>query len=737
LLLGLILTSHVVPAATPKLGVPLATDICPTSAFGSRRPGHLHAGVDFSTGGVTGVPVLAVDSCWVWRIRIWNGGYGKALYVKLPDGKIAVYGHLSRFSAALENMVEKEQDLRGTYEVEIFCEPRAFGFSKGDTLAFSGDTGSGPPHLHFELRSGVHDHSKINPFPSYMNLNEGLEPEIRSVLITPLSAGTAVNGRHGPVTIGRRDVGDTLRISGEFGVSVYAVDRVQCGRILTPVVYEALLDDVSVWRLDLDEFPFSKAHFVGGLCFGSGGKNYVRLYDPYGLDFAGFNCRQLPGASNPDRLSRGPHVLRLRVRDAWGNVGDAALPFIFGAEPVFETFSLAPDSSGMTVEVSCHPEDCLVDLRYRVGGNDWEPIQLAGIRGPRRDHIEAPGRAVEVLCRLESGYGFYRECVLSNRHDDESTPADDRQTDVSGDGIRPAAVPVDVRTVLHRDYLEILGSSPVAPASLPTAWIHDGSQVSKIVLQPAGEGVFRGVYDPKGHTGVIHTRTAFEFAQGTAEHTEGLAIGELAPGSEVWFTGRRLKVRLWAPLSYSARTFVSCTEVEQDSPVGFARSLGAIDFEPEGIFFNERIEVLVIAGADSLTSRCGVFSGSDGSGGYLGKFDHTGACQVELRHLTDMAVLEDVEPPVLEWTGRMQARKSDGKGIFSAKAGDSGSGLDTGSIRAYVDGDIAIVAYDPDTGRLSARSRKPLRYGEHRIRLEAKDRMGNSASIERVADLLR
>jgi hypothetical protein len=657
--------------------------------------------------------------------------------VQLPDGKIAVYGHLSRYAPVLESMVEKEQDLRGTYQIEIFCEPRAFIFARGDTLAFSGETGSGPPHLHFELRSGRHDHDKINPIPEHMDLVEGFEPEIRNVMVTPLDAEATVDGKHGPVRIRRRDLGDTLRVGGEFGVSIQAVDRVQCGRVLTPIMYEAFFDDVSVWRLDLDRFPFSKAHFVGGLSFGSGGETYVRLYDPYALDLRGFTCLQQAGASRPDRLNEGAHVLRLRAADAWGNSDEAAIPFIYGTAPKFEVFRLVPDSLGMNIELSTYPEDCIVDVKYRVRGSDWGAIIMAGGPGIRRHHISATGHPIEVHCRLENEYGFTRECTLSNRREREAASTGAGDGSPPGDGIRPGSARVTARTVLHPEFLEILGSCRMPPASLPTAWIHEGNRVSSTVLQPVGEDGFRGVYIPNSDPEVIHTRIAFEFVQGKVEHTEGLAVGRLRPGAEVWFTGQMFKVRLWAPHSYSSQTLVRFKEDEGVIGEGFARTLGSIHFEPDGMFFNDGVEVLVIPRAAELTSKCGLFRGSDGSGGYLGKFDDTGACMVELRHLTDLAVLEDMEPPVLEWVGGMRVRGSDGKGVFEARARDSGSGLDTGSIKGFVDGDTAIVAYDPDTGRLSARSRKPLRYGEHRIRLEVKDRMGNSAIIEQVADLLR
>jgi murein DD-endopeptidase MepM/ murein hydrolase activator NlpD len=190
----LLVAAAVLAAAAPegwsvaagRLHLPLAGAPCPTSSFGSRRTSHIHAGVDFSTGGRTGVPVLAVDTCFVWRVSVKNGGYGRALYVVLPDGQVAVYGHLDRFAGPIEKMVVEEQNQQGAYEVELYPGPNAFRFMPGDTVAFSGETGAGPPHLHFELRSGRTDFDNLSPVPSRLDLREDSPPVIKRVRIVPL-----------------------------------------------------------------------------------------------------------------------------------------------------------------------------------------------------------------------------------------------------------------------------------------------------------------------------------------------------------------------------------------------------------------------------------------------------------------------------------------------------------------------------------------------------------------------
>ena len=65
-----------------------------SSSFSEYREGHYHAGIDLRTFGRIGLPCLAVGDGSVQRIKVGPAGYGKALYLKLEDGRTAVYAHL-------------------------------------------------------------------------------------------------------------------------------------------------------------------------------------------------------------------------------------------------------------------------------------------------------------------------------------------------------------------------------------------------------------------------------------------------------------------------------------------------------------------------------------------------------------------------------------------------------------------------------------------------------------------
>jgi murein DD-endopeptidase MepM/ murein hydrolase activator NlpD len=643
------------------LEFPMTNDICPTSSFGSYRGGHLHGGMDFSTGGVTGVPVLAVDSCYVWRIKLWNGGYGKALYAQLPDGKVAVYGHLSRYRPELEARVEAEQDRLGFYEIELYFGPGEFNFAPGDTLAFSGDTGSGPPHLHFELRSSQGDHNKINPVPDYLDVSENLSPVIEKITIVPLSSQCAVNGIYGPVTLDRGQAADTLVVTrADFGVSVAAIDHAQCGKVITPIVYEVRLEGHPYWRFHLDTFPFSESYLVGALYDVFEGKRYMRLFQEYPLDLSRFGETTRNQLWNPMSLlvRDEPYRLLVRVEDAWGNADSVEVP--------------------VRVVRSSHTG--------WTGAEEIDSLPAAGLPQVKEEDIE-------------------------------------------------------IETIVHSGYVEVIARTSRYPESLPsTKMIGWGrSEAIPESLLPVGESLFRGVVSPFEtfpEDLMVRLEVSFDFGETETTKSKSMVVGVARRGHGFTFSGKRFEIELLPPEEDLPRTLI---EVKEDSTGVYERFesvAGRILLEPNGVFLHKGLKFRVRDLKGQVSAKHGVYADRDGWPVYLGRFNSAGVCEIRLRRLENLVILEDTEPPEITSIGRFR-RRSDGKATFTARVADAGSGANAGSLKGFVDGDTAIVSIDPDTARITGRSRKPLKYGKHTIRLEAEDRLGNLAVKEVVLDLSR
>lgn len=126
-----------------------------TGGHADSRTDHFHGGIDLRAR--TPLPVIAPTDGWVERIGISPSGYGLTLYFRLSDGNTAVFGHLSRFEPKLQQTVRDSQLVRGTYRVDFsftdsIVAPR---YKAGEILCYTGATGRGPAHLHFEIRKGA------------------------------------------------------------------------------------------------------------------------------------------------------------------------------------------------------------------------------------------------------------------------------------------------------------------------------------------------------------------------------------------------------------------------------------------------------------------------------------------------------------------------------------------------------------------------------------------------------
>lgn len=201
-----------------------------TSVFGESRARRFHTGIDIKTWGRVGYNVFATRDGYVWRINVSPYGYGKALYLKLDTGEVAVYAHLAGFSDRIQELVEAEQHRRGRYRVDIFLGPQDIPVRAGEIIALTGQTGIGAPHLHFEIRDG--GNRTINPLLKGYELSDRLSPTVTKISFSPLDANSEVNGDFRPLILtpqwvrpGEYELAETVSIWGAVGLAVSAYDK--------------------------------------------------------------------------------------------------------------------------------------------------------------------------------------------------------------------------------------------------------------------------------------------------------------------------------------------------------------------------------------------------------------------------------------------------------------------------------------------------------------------------------
>ena len=185
------------PLAPPWTQLPLPV-LRVTGGFGESRSNHLHAGLDFSTDGHVGAAVRAPFACWVERVRASGVGYGRSLYLHCANGSTVVFGHLDAYAAPVAAWVDSAQRASGQYEQDLWPANRRFRFTAGDTVAWTGESGAGGPHLHMEIR---HGDFALDPLRAGIVQPSDAPPRLETLTLEPLDEGSFVQRGAGPFTI--------------------------------------------------------------------------------------------------------------------------------------------------------------------------------------------------------------------------------------------------------------------------------------------------------------------------------------------------------------------------------------------------------------------------------------------------------------------------------------------------------------------------------------------------------
>lgn len=225
---------------------PLPEHTVLTGGFADSRPDHFHGGIDVRTG-PTPIPVVAPSDGWIERVAVTPNGYGRTLYYRLADGRTAVFGHLSRFIAPLEKMLRDSQLVRETYRIDMVfhqSEPHRC-FNRGDTIAFSGKSGAGPAHFHFEIREGE---IQTDPLASYPR-PDNQPPVITGLRWTTLSGFTPWNSGNKAEIVRQRAgqyTSKMIRASEPVALLIGCYDPASWGRHAVPSVVRVKVDGKTI-----------------------------------------------------------------------------------------------------------------------------------------------------------------------------------------------------------------------------------------------------------------------------------------------------------------------------------------------------------------------------------------------------------------------------------------------------------------------------------------------------------
>jgi len=233
--------------------------------MGELRSSHFHGGIDIRTGNRIGIPVLSTQEGYISRAQISSYGYGTALYITHPDGKVSLYGHLDKITGKLGAFIKREQYRKKSFDFSSNFSPFEFPVNRGDTIALSGNSGSSQgPHLHFEIREGNY---ALNPLKfGFTEVRDNIPPTGQKVALRTLDMNSRINDKFGrfEFTLIRRSSKEyvlpyPIMAHGRIGVEILANDRMDASTGRCGINYiEMEVDSQQVFaqrieRVDLEE----------------------------------------------------------------------------------------------------------------------------------------------------------------------------------------------------------------------------------------------------------------------------------------------------------------------------------------------------------------------------------------------------------------------------------------------------------------------------------------------------
>lgn len=253
---------------------PLDIPLHLAGSFGELRGNHFHSGLDFKTEKKTGLNVYAAADGYVSRIKISTWGYGKSIYITHSNGYTTVYGHLLKYSPHIEAYIKKMQYAKKLFEVEMFPSTAELKVTKGDIIAFSGNSGgSAGPHLHFEFRD-TKTEKIINPlyFGFDLKILDTKKPSIIGLIAYPIGDSATVNSSSKPIMVNLSlqkngyYLASKILLQGKVGFGINTYDTSDNNYSKNGIYkIQAYLNGSAYFGYYFDTFAFDESHYINAL----------------------------------------------------------------------------------------------------------------------------------------------------------------------------------------------------------------------------------------------------------------------------------------------------------------------------------------------------------------------------------------------------------------------------------------------------------------------------------------
>jgi hypothetical protein len=338
----------------PPLKIPLSM----SASFGELRADHFHSGIDFKTQGVTGKEVVASDDGYVYLLLVSPGGFGRAIFIRHPSGYSTVYCHLDRYATEIEDYVKTKQYENKSFAVTIYPPQERFHVLKGETIGFSGNSGSSSgPHLHYEIRK-TDGEKPVNPLLFNFDIEDNLKPVIERLTIYPGSGSTNINGRSGILYLnltgadGNYSLPDDteLRINGPAGFGLTSYDYMNNTNNRFGInSLELQIDSIPWFSYEINEFSFYETRYINAhIDYEAAQRNNLEIERTFVLPNDKLSLyKNFMNNGLYDFNDNKNHTVRITVKDGSNNTAVLS----FNVKPVLPGTSLAIEQQDSSIRI--------------------------------------------------------------------------------------------------------------------------------------------------------------------------------------------------------------------------------------------------------------------------------------------------------------------------------------------------------------------------------------------------
>ncbi len=701
-----------------------------SSSFQEFRSSHFHAGCDLRTWQKTGFPVYAIADGTIYKIRAAKYGTGRALYLKHDDGNTSVYFHLERFEEKLERLLTLIRQTKKKKHIGGYLLPNPLRYKRGEIIAYSGETGSGFPHLHVEIRDK--NYFALNPFQWIEFPGKDKKFPVLKGLLLRNRGDNPIDGKIGETFIGFQKKAfdhyvtrQPIVITGAFDMVLSATDISDTGRRAAPYAISASIDDFPYFQLKFDAFSGddnNQLGFVYDMYYSNTGSYFFNLFSQRGFSL---EQKRIPFGQAIENLEPGKHMLRILVKDNYDNVTVGEVPFYKIRKPrlvisgprksegtndrklfmEIEALTAEPPPFGVIkigVFNSLHRKISSGTLHYHTI-TESRPLVLEGV-SENAAYIDFDFYANNVH--------YYKKRVPVKT---------DRLAAITG---------IDIEFFLNRDEVYILVKDKrLADRDLRLTVIQgDSSQV----LEPrCGSDLIYFRYTPLNRESPVRLHFSLQKdGEKVVEIQKKMDLLYLQEGARQNFKYHEFEAWFDARSVYEPRVL---KVEERNYPSEYPVLSRQIDVSPYHFPFLDTVLFKFKAELPN-PKQVGIFRYNPQSRGWSSvstTYDAgTATYTRKVRSPGIFALMRDIYPPTV-WFRRPEARYKKLLQRLVVKMGDRGKGVNDSSIKVWLNGRRICTGYDcaceydPDWRSYTIKELGDLKAGENLLRIQVKDYAGN------------